>query len=817
MRTRDTIILCLMRYYSITYRNTITAKKIKTYMRKLLILLTFFMFSATSMLAQSMTDDQIIEYVKTENKAGKSQQQIAQELVSKGVTRAQLERIRDKYQKEQAEAAKENGSDNGSKSKSSSTRENNGEEVDEELFMDSLEIEEKKIFGHDIFRNKDLSFEPNMNISTPVNYVLGPGDEVIIDIYGASQSNKTYKVTPEGNIIVPNIGPIAVSGLSVLQAQAKVADKIGVHYQNSSIKLSVGQTRTIIVNVLGEVLNPGTYTISAFASVFNALYLAGGITEIGTLRNIKVSRNGRIITTVDVYDYIVNGKLTGNVLLRDNDVIIVGAYDNLVQIEGKVKRPMYYEMKKNESLQSLLTFAGGFTGDAYKKKIRIERKGDEGYAVHTVDEWDFNSFALEDEDLVTIDEIVKRYQNMVEVTGAVFYPGKYTFNNNCNSVKALVEHAGGLTEDAFTGRGTIYRMKEDRTRKTMSVDLNGIMDGTSPDVILANEDSLVIGSRENEILARTVMISGSVVNPGKYSYSEGEKVEDLILRAGGLLEDASYSNIEVSHMNNQKGGEEIDYNTLSTVFTMTLKDGLAVEGQSDYELQPFDVVVVHPSPSYHNAEGVGLWGEVMYTGLYILTQKNERISSLIKRAGGLTEGAYVQGARLTRPLTAEERAIQEIVQSTYERDSLNNGDIEIKDTYSVGVDLAKAIENPGSTWDIVMRPGDQIVIPKQNNTVRVLGSVLFPNTITWTKGKKLSYYINQAGGYMRTSDKGQAYIVYANGQVSKGTKGKIEPGCQIVVPEKQKKQNNSAQNTTMAVSLASAAATIGAVMITAFK
>lgn len=788
--------------------------------------------------AQSMTDDQVVEYVKKQSAAGVGQQQIGMELLSRGVTQQQLMRIREKYMRQADGTTPESGNsaeDRSRKSVEETDKENGLDKTGQQLAVPggqlgllapkseliSSEMTRTRIFGHDIFNSSSLSFEPNMNIATPSSYVLGPGDEVIIDVYGNSQTSQKLKITPEGQIIVPKIGPIGVSGLTVEQAQAKVYQLMGMHYQGSSIKVTVGQTRTVIVNVLGEVNTPGTYTLSAFSTVFNALYKAGGITDIGTLRSIKVSRNGRIISTIDVYDYIMNGNLTGNLMLRDNDVIIVSPYENLVEVTGKIKRPMFYEMKEGESLQSLLTFTGGFTGDAYRQKIRVERVGAEGQSVFSVNEWDFNSFSMQDGDVVTIEAAKDRYSNMVSVTGAVFHEGKYQLGGSINSVKTLTEHAGGLTEEAFTNRAVLHRLKADRTRRAMTIDIAGIMDGTIPDVILENEDSLVIGSREKQLTGKVVAINGEVHKAGTYQYSEGETLEDLIVEAGGLKDAASLLNVEIArnlmYLSPEEQNETEHLN--SKIYHVTLKDGLTIEGESGFKLKPFDIVTIHVTPYYKEQMAVTILGEVKYTGSYVIGEKNERISSIINRAGGFTDMASIHDAVLERKLTDQERLRKEQLMeiANASRDTTDIKKLEFGDTYSVGIDLVKAVAHPGSSDDIVLRDGDIIRIPQYNNTVTINGEVLSPNVVNYVKGKGLRYYINQGGGFASSAHKSKTYIVYANGQVSRGSKGKVEPGCEIVVPTKAKKENASAQNTSLLISLAGVLATIGAVVISAIK
>ena len=771
-----------------------------------------FLFVCIAAMAQ-MSEEQIISYYQQQKEAGKDEKQIAKELISKGVSVSKLQQLSQKYKnmKGKSSATTDDTIDR--------SRISNGEKrLEEDDMLFTYEEEDTmKIFGHDIFRSKELSFEPGMNIATPSNYTLGPGDEVILDIYGASQYSGSFTVSPDGYITIPDEGPISVAGLNVSQAQAKVKRSIGAHYQDSQIKLTIGQTRAITVSVMGEVKTPGTYNISAFATVFNALYLAGGVNKIGTLREVKVSRNGRIITSVDIYDYIINGRLTGNVMLQDNDVIIVGPYSSLVKAEGRIKRPMYYEMKKNESLQSLLNYCGGFTGDAFKQKVRIERVSDDGLTVHNVDEFDFSSFHVADGDVMVVGSVIERYKNTVKISGAVFREGQYRLDSNVHSVKTLVEQAGGVMEYASTTRAVLRRICPDRTYKTLTVPLASILDGSSPDMVLQNEDELFISSFEELNKQRNLSIYGEVFKPGIYKYSEGETVEDLITEAGGLLESASLLNVEVARRISTSE-ENVNGKTMATIFSIVLKDGLPIEGSTNFKLKPYDIVTIHRSPDYQEQKVVHVSGEVKFGGMYVISNKEERLTDILKRAGGLTPNAYVNGVQVIRKVSKKELDIQllklEVAKTA--ADSLEIQNLLDKTTYNVGVDLQKALDNPGSSSDIVLHEGDSIYVPQLNNVVKISGEVMFPNVVAYNDGKSPSFYINQAGGVSKTGKKSLAYIVYPNGQVSNIRKGEILPGCEIVVPTKPEKKVDT-QRTSLWLAVASSVATIGAVLITALK
>ena len=814
-------------------------------MKRLVTLIASVVVCATMSWAQSgMTDNQVMDYVVEQNAKGVSRQQIVTQLMQRGVTIDQIRRLQKKYQRQMKNGAL--GADDitaGSKDTKARMREPNGEkrqelknqdkkkasqfrikdtkkknqikkhtydEEDEEFtemddamdFMmpDSLkyyddefmkeEEEKRKIFGHDVFNNKNLTFESSMNLATPQNYRLGPGDAVNVDIWGASQQSVTETISPDGTITIEDFGVIQLGGLSVSQAKAKLKRELGPRYQGSRIELTVGQTRTITISVIGEVKVPGTYTMSAFATVYNALYMAGGPNEIGTLRNVKVYRNGKLLSNVDVYDFLLNGKLTGDVRLQDNDVVTVGPYEALVNITGKVKRPMFYEMKTTESAATLLRYAGGFTGDAYTKAIRINRKAGAGYSVFSVGEFDMNSFKLMDEDSVSVDSTIVRYQNMVEIKGAVFRPGMYQVGGNISTVKALVEAAAGLTEGAIGQHAVMHRMKADRTLEVLSVDIIGILEGTTPDVPLKNEDVIYIASREENEALKTVSINGEVHYPGTYKYADNETIEDLIIQAGGPTEAASLVKVDVARRISNPNAMEAD-DQIAQTFSFKLTPNFEIQGQPDFTLKPFDEVYVRRSPNYTEQQNVIIEGEVQFEGTYALSNKGQRLSEVIKQAGGLTKRAYPEGTKLLRLMTPEERDQMEVMLRTAQRNS-GNDSIDVKKlmtnaNYPVGIEMDKALLNPGSDDDPILREGDRIIVPRYDGTVKINGEVLYPNTVRFKEGKNAKYYIDLAGGTTSTAKKSQTIIIYMNGLVAKADrKHKPRPGCQIVVPTKRK-------------------------------
>lgn len=855
-------------------------------MKKFILNITLLMLWPLTITAQSsMTDNQVAEFVQKEVAKGTSQAQIVTKLMQNGVDITQIRRVRKKYERQANEGGL--GNVNPKDKTSNRMRTNNDKQTTEREVMqrsattsqriqgksewksdynqydedflqmqreigamtptDSLamlkdileqrKISKNKVFGRDIFNNKDLTFEPSMNIATPQNYRLGPGDAVIIDVYGASQKTIEASVSPDGDIVIENFGPIQVSGLTVPEANSRIRSRLGARYQSSQIKISLGQTRTISINVMGEVKTPGTYTLSAFASVFHALYMAGGTNDMGTLRNIKIYRRNKLVSVCDIYDYILNGKMTGNVRLTDGDVIIVGPYDCLVNITGKVKRPMFYEMKKNESIESLLKYAGGFAGDAYTKAVRVNRKTGREYAVFNVEEFDMSGFRIADGDSVSVDSILPRYHNTVEIKGAIFRPGMYQMGGNINSVRTLIEHAEGLTEEAFTNRAVMHRMKADRTLEVVSVDVDGIMSGRVADILLKENDVLFIPNKQESMTERTITIHGEVQYPGIYKYADNETLEDFVLQAGGLKETASTVKVDVARRVGNPKALTTD-SIIAQTYSFALKEGFVIDGEQGFVLMPYDEVYVRKSPAYSEQQNVVAEGEVMFAGTYTLNKRNARLTDLLQAAGGATDLAYIKGAKLERIPTPGERARmeaafkmqQEQLQEQLLRlaaSSNNGGNIqqmgqqvsntqlqkfEVPSSFPVGIELDKALENPESDANIVLRAGDRLILPRYTATVKINGAVMYPNTVAYQQGKSAKYYINAAGGFSQNARKSNAYIIYMNGMVGKVSQGaKIQPGCEIVVPSKFSRKMSIAETMSLGSGMASIAAMIATI------
>ena len=807
------------------------------------VVLWLFLLGGPAVYAQSgMTDSQVIEYVQQALQQGKDQQTIAMELLSKGATQEQLLRLKSQYSgaatSGSSSQAGEGGAvqDTGTRArKTTVANATDGEAALEGANTDEMKETMKKrqklkvstasengVFGRNIFNIDKLTFQPNLNMATPENYRLGPGDEVIVDVWGASQNTMRLEISPDGYVNITNLGPVYLNNVTIKDARQLLKQELGKIYADSAnnIQVTLGNIRTIQVNVMGEVRAPGTYALSSLSTVFHALYASGGVSDIGSLRNVQVARGGKTIARLDVYEYIMKGLIQDDIRLQDGDVVIVPTYDELVKITGKVKRPMFYEMKNGESAATLLKYAGGFSSDAYKKSIRVLRKDGKEFSVKTVDDIHYSAFKLIDGDVVTVDSILNRFNNRLEVKGAVYHPGVFELSGSLNTVRQLVEKADGLLGDAFTGRAVLYRERENLTKEVLPVDIEGILKGTSPDIALQKNDILYIPSIHDLQDMGKVTISGEVNKPGSYTYADHMSLEDLVITAGGLKESASLVRVDVSRrIRDPKGTTEPDM--IGQNFSFGLKDGFVVDGEAGFELQPYDQVFVRRSPSYNEQVSVTVDGEVLYRGEYTLSTKSERLSSLIQRAGGVSRYAYVRGAKLRRVANEEElRRMEDVVKMVRREigETLATSlGLKVDSTFTVGIDLEAALANPGGDADLVLREGDVLTVPEYNNTVKVNGAVMMPNTVSYAKGKSVKYYLNQAGGYSANAKKSQKFIIYMNGQVAevKGSgKKQIEAGCEIVVPNKTKKFNFATvvSNATSFASLATMLASLATMM-----
>ncbi len=771
-------------------------------MHKFITLLALGLALSFGAFAQ-MSDSQVLKYLQEGHKTGLSQTQMAAELLKRGVTMDQMERIRAKYEESSPSAAPEQN-----RMRLAPMEEITGVNLSAQeagRMQDSIRKASpksyKQVFGRNIFTTKNLTFEPNSNLATPLNYKLGPGDEVIIDVWGASENTIRQTISPEGSINVAGIGPVYFNGMTVKEANSHLQREFsriysGISGHTSQIKLTLGQIRSIQISIMGEVTVPGTYTLSSFSSVFHALYRAGGVNDIGSLRGIKVVRGGKKVADVDVYDYILKGAAGDDVRLMEGDVILVPPYESLVKIGGKVKRPMYYEMAQGETLATLLDYAGGFTGDAYSKTIRVIRLSGREKQILNVDEADFAAFGLMDEDALTVGAVLDRYENMVEVRGAVYREGMYQLGGDANTVKTLINKAEGLRGDAFLDRAQLQREHDDLSLEMIPVNLRGIMDGSVADQPLQRNDVLYIPGIQDLKEPETLTIHGHVAHPGAFRFAANMTIEDLVVLAGGLLESASTAKVDVSRR--IKDAANTSYSSrVGQTFSFELSDGLVIKGDTAFRLEPFDEVYIRRSPGYHTQQNVNVLGEVLFGGEYSMSKKNERLSELITKAGGITPDAYARGARLIRRMTDEEvRRRDDVVKLTNlgGKDSVSLASLDLSNVYSVGIDLEQAMKHPGSDDDLVLKEGDMLIVPAYVSTVTVNGSVMYPNTVLYKKGERISHYINQAGGYATQAKRSKVYVVYMNGTVTKSKSMKtrlIEPGCEIVVPSKEVKSKMS--------------------------
>ncbi len=783
-----------------------------------------------SLVASAMTDQQVIDYIKQQSAAGKTEKQIGQELMAKGVTAEQARRIKAKFESQgQTEtlvvnqgigAANAERRHDASTDVSDATMDDVTREVDE---GNNGTVSARQIYGHKVFNSRALTFEPSENLATPQNYRLGPGDEVIIDIWGTSEDHLRQTISPEGSIMISQIGPVYLNGMTISDASNHIKNSFsrkyaGMEEADTDIQVTLGQVRTIQVDILGEVATPGTFRMSPFSSVFHALYRAGGINDIGSLRNIQVLRNNRKIAGVDIYEYLFDGKTNGNIRLQEGDVIIVPPYDQLVNIDGNVKRPMYYEIKPDETIKTLLEYAGGFTGDAYSDMVRLSRQSGTENELYNIDKGEFASYRLKDGDVLTVGTILDRYANRVEIKGSVYRPGMFAIGKDLNTVRDLIKKADGLTEDAYSDRALLYREGPDLQLEVIALDIKGMLDGTAPDINLKRNDMLVISSIHELEERGAITISGQVARPGTYPYADNTTLEDLIFQAGGLLQGASTARVDIAR-------RIIDPESttpteqLSQLFSVSIENGLAIGDGQGFILRPYDRVEVRRSPGYGAQSTVSVNGEVLFEGEFVLEKRNERISEIVRRAGGIIDGAYIKGASLARRLSesefvARKEAIRLAMMNsqTGMGDSIALSKIDVSPTYNVGIDLQKALDNPGSSYDIVLQPGDQLFIPQEQSVVKISGDVMFPNAVVYIPGKKLKYYIDQAGGYGQRAKKGKAFIVYLNGTVAKAKKNTlIEPGCQIIVPSKPNRDTDWTKVLAFATSFSSVATMAGTI------
>lgn len=683
-----------------------------------------------------------------------------------------------------------------------------------------------QVFGYSLFTNKELTFDPGVNIATPKNYQLGPGDILNIDVWGASQQSYQEIVSPGGKIIISKVGPIFVSGLTIDQATVKIRKYLskiyaGLDKGNTFMELSLGGIRSIRVNIVGEVTLPGTYDLSSLSSVFNALYAAGGPAEDGSLRDVKIIRNNNTVATLDFYQFLTKGILSGNMRLQDQDIVFVSPYKDRVEIKGQVKRNMYFDMKPGETLKDLIYYAGGFTGKAYTQRIKIIRKTPQEKKILVVNSDEEDTLKLKNGDVVQVDSILNRFTNRVQITGAVMRPGAFSLDSS-STLRKLIQNADGLREDAYENRISVYRLKKDLVREAVPVDLKKLLSSnlTFP---MQKNDSVHIPSVFDIREKSFVEIRGQVARPGVYPYTDNIRLEDLIIQSGGILESASMARINIARRVKDTTASE-NNNQLSQTFQFSIeRNGKLPDSVKNFKLSPFDQVFVRKSPSYTPQQLVSIEGEVNYPGKYSIQDRNERISDIIRQAGNLTSQAYLQGASLIRKRTSlllHQKALESVYASSNPEKNKILASNERDNV--IGIDLEEILKHPGSAADLILQPGDSIQILKRSQTVTVSGAVYHPNVIPYVKGMSLQEYISSAGGFTRDASKRNVYVVYANGSVRKTSKflffkgyPPIGPGAEIIVPTKTR--TGGRLGATSTIGLSSALASLALVLITIVK
>ena len=776
--------------------------------------------AAGSAWAQStMTDEQVLEYVQQGVATGKTRDEMVSELALRGVTRDQAQRVYNLYQSRQSSNAAQ-----AEAAEASRTHSTNGDVTDDSQ-VTAFVAENNTVYGRNIFRDKGLNFAPSENLATPRNYRLGPGDEVIIDVFGRNQTTLRSTISPEGSINVDILGPVYLSGMTIDEANKYLKKRLSQIYSGlgkssgTDMRLSLGQIRTIQITVVGDVTNPGTYVLSAFATAFHALYKAGGVVEPGTLRDIKVLRNDKVVAKVDVYDFLLNGSMSSDIRLDEGDVILVGPYKSLVSIEGGVKRAMFFELKDGETLSKLLDYAGGFTNGANTNSVTVYRQDQKSFEVRTVEDKEFASFVMRNGDRVEIGQLQSRFENRLTIHGSVFFPGTYELSDGVRTAKQLVAKAGGLLPEAYTDRVVVHREHPDKTQEVFSLNLTDILAGLRPDFVLENNDEIFISSAYDLKEQGTMTISGMVAKPGEYPFAENTTIEDFIIMAGGLLDGASSSRVDVTRRKKDADGK-VATSEIGELYSFSLENGLADTGERGFVLEPYDEVMVHKSPSYNIQRHFTVNGEVNFPGTYSLTSRQERVSDLMAKAGGLTEFAYLAGAHLTRIATPEELAIASRMVEVMENqlDTLGRqARSAITTTYEVSIDLEKALANPGGDADVVLREGDILSIPSYNNVVRIHGAVRFPTAVNYENKMRGRDYIEAAGGYNKDALRSKGYVVNMGGRASRFRCGmKIEPGSEIYIPAKEKVKEKEF-NPQVLLAVAQSAASMGTLAVAVYS
>lgn len=789
-------------------------------MRKLFafIVAGLLSLSAAQLSAQStMTDQQVLTYVKDGIAAGKSRKTLTNELVVKGVNRAQAERVKKLYEQQKG------GADGVAEFEDDMARSREHAPIEsasdaDDLIADQIVQDEEAaaieassaIWGHNIFNSKTLTFSPSANLPTPRNYVLGPGDEIIIDIFGANQTTLRRVISPEGSINVDILGPVYLNGKTIEAADKYLKQRLSSIYNGlnnedkevTDIQITLGQIRSVQINIVGESANQGTYMVNSLSTVYHALHRSGGVNSNGTVRGIKVVRHGKTVAVVDVYDFLLTGNRKNDIRMEEGDIILIEPYCQIVKLNGYVKRAMNFELKEGETIGDLLRYAGGFGRSAYTGSLTVIRQSERDYAVFTVNSDEYSTFKLQDGDEITVSKLEARFENRVSIKGSVYMSGIYQLGNDISNVRQLIAKAGGLLPEAFQQHAVLYRERPDRSLEVLSVDVEAILNGSKPDIELRKNDELYIPSIYDLNDRGTLTIAGEVANPGTFPYADNVTLEDLIIQAGGLLRSASAVRVDISRkvVDSQSLHAK---NAISEMFTFSIREDFSIDGAEGFKLQPYDIVNVRRSPSFVESKFVEVTGEVNFPGRYVMSKREERVSDLIAKAGNVSDYAYVRGARLWRKMNATEyEQLKMAVRSMrVENDSVF---AIVDETYIVALDLEQAIANPGSEYDLVLREGDRLDVPVLTNTVHVNGAVQMPNVVVYSSKMSKRDYIKEAGGYLKSARTSKAFVVYMNGHVKPLKRStKIEPGCEIYVPMKKKKQYNVAQGIGILSSLAS--------------
>lgn len=794
-----------------------------------------------------LSDDQVQQIIGKAEQSGMTMEQMEQMARARGMSQIEIDKLRTRAENLQNKRGSKTDSDKfrdrtrNYNSSDEPTSKNDSllrpvnvkkdekldkEKEKEDIFgevLEEIELPEDKIFGHSLFKNNKLTFEPFLNMPTPANYQLGPGDEVIIDVWGASQATYEQKINPEGYVFIPNLGPVYLSGLTIDEATGKLRKELGKIYGglrgggNTQMKVSIGDVRSIKINIVGEATMPGTYTLPSLATVFNALYAAGGPSLTGTLRHIKLIRDNKTIADIDFYDYLLRGEQKDNLRLRDQDVIYIMPYENRVDLKGQVKREFMYDMKDGETLKDLIDFSGGYSSGAYSERMKVFRKTGKENRVLDVSKLQIDTFKLFNGDEIQVDSILERYENRVEVKGAVYRAGIFAVNEGL-TLKQLIEKADGLRGDAFKNRVSIYRTREDYTMEVIPVDLNQLYTANT-DIELKREDLVVIPSIFDLKEEYFVEIEGEVRRPGQYLFVDQTSVEDLVLQAGGFMESASTARLEVARRVKNSAAETAS-NQIAEIYQFQItKDLKLTEAASKFVLQPFDKVFIRRSPGYEVQSIVTIEGEVAFPGKYTIANKGERISDFIQRAGGITPDAYAKGARLVRKLPVDEQMRKKALQKlkSQMRDSMKI-EFEEDQESAIGIMLDEILKQPKSNYDLLVEDGDVIKVPKLLQTVRLSGEVLSPVLVRYDKSYGFRGYVSRAGGFAPNAKKGKSYVIYANGTIDRTRKvffinsyPKIEPGAEIVVPKKAERRGLSAGE---AVGLGSAISSMALIIVT---